>query len=149
MEIIIVETNEKLFGSTKMLGLGKRQPNLIYGKKLRELRDKNNISIEELAKEFEVRTNIINKIENQQMALEDKMFNKYSDKFGINKEYLFDLDLETLILSAEGHILKSFKTSEECKMVYKNIMKEYLNELEKGNKFIIINFSDLSKYTDN
>ena len=146
MEIIIKEENKKLFGSTTKLGIGKRQPKLIYGEKLKEVREKADISIEELAKEFDVRTNVINKIETQQMTLKDDMFKKYVDKFGIDKEYIFDLDLETLILSDDGHILKSFETSEECNKVYRNIMKEYEEALESGKSFIKVDFNDLTKY---
>lgn len=146
MEIIVTEVNGKLFGSTKMLGIGKRQPKLIYGTKLKEVREKADISIEELAKEFDVRTNVINKIETQQMTLKDDMFKKYADKFGIDKEYIFDLDLETLILSDNGHILKSFESSKECNKVYKNIMKEYEKALEDGKTFIKVDFNDLTEY---
>ena len=68
------------------------------------------------------------------------------EKFDVNKDYFFDLDLETLILSSEGHILKSFETSEECSNVFKKVMDEYYKALENGKSFIRIDFNDLSKY---
>lgn len=146
MKIIIKEENEKLFGVTELLGIGKRQPKLIYGIKAKQLRENANLTIEQLAKELDIRPNIINKIENQQMALDEKIYNKYMEKFDVNKDYFFDLDLETLILSSEGHILKSFETSEECSNVFKKVMDEYYKALENGKSFIRIDFNDLSKY---
>lgn len=146
MKIIIKEENEKLFGSTDLLGIGKRQPKLIYGTKAKQLRENANLTIEQLAREFDIRPNIINKIESQQMSLDEKIYNKYMEKFDVNKDYFFDLDLETLILSSEGHILKSFETSEECFGVFRKIMEEYYNAVENGKSFIVIDFRDLSKF---
>ena len=39
MEIIFKEENGKLFGSTNTIGIGKRQPKLIYGEQAKKLRD--------------------------------------------------------------------------------------------------------------
>ena len=142
MEIIIKEQNGKLFGSTSVIGIGKRQPKLIYGKKAKELREQAKLSIDELATKFNVRPNIINKIENQTMSLDDKMFSKYNEIFNVDKEYFFDLDLETLILSGEGHIIKSFETSKECKKMYEDIMEEYFNAVENKDKYIIVDMTE-------
>ena len=57
------------------------------------------------------------------------------------KDYFFDLDLETLILNCEGHILKTFETSAECKKVYDDIMDDYFNAIENKDKFIIVDFN--------
>lgn len=141
MEIIFKSENGNLFGSTKSVGIGRKKPELIYGKKAKELREKANMTVEDLAKEFEVRTNIISKIENQQMALDDKMYNKYKTKFNVKKEYFFDLDLDTLILAIEGYTLKSFNTSEECKIYFDKLMDKYFNEAKKGKTYIEIDFS--------
>lgn len=140
MEIIFKEEKGKLFGSTNMIGIGKRQPNLIYGEQAKKLREGANLTIEQLAKEFNVRGNVISKIESQQMSLDEKMFNKYADKFNVTKEYFFDLDLETLILTVEGHIIKSFENSVECLKYFDEIMEEYFNALENKEKYIIIDF---------
>lgn len=145
MEIIFKEENGKLFGSTKIIGIGKRQPKLIYGEQAKKLREGANLTIEQLANEFDVRINIIKKIESQQMMLDEKMYNKYMDKFNINKEYFFDLDLETLILSGEGHILKTFETSEECKKVYEKIMVDYFYGIENNAKIFIVDFEKLER----
>lgn len=145
MEIIFKEENSKLFGSTRYVGIGKRQPKLIYGEKAKQLREDANLTIDELAQEFEVRTNIINKIENQQMTFDEKMFNKYKEKFNVEKEYFFDLDLETLILSAEGHVLKSFETSKECNKVYQKIMNDYFEAYRNGKNSIEIDFENIER----
>lgn len=145
MEIIFKDENKVLFGSTKAIGIGKRKPNLIYGSKAKELREKANISIEDLAKEFDVRDNVIKKIESQQMALDEKMFEKYKEKFNVEKEYFFDLDLETLIVSIEGYTLKRFDTNEECKRVFNYLMEGYDRAIINNVDKIFIDFSILDK----
>lgn len=140
MEFIFKEENGKLFGSTKVLGIGKRKPELIYGNKAKELREKAKLTLDELSKEFDIRPTLLNKIENNQASLDEKTLNKYIDKFEVNKEYFFDLDLETLILSGDGFTLKSFKTGKECKEYYNEIMKNF-NESIRENINIYIDFS--------
>lgn len=148
MQIIFKEENKKMFGSTSFIGIGKRHPNLIYGTIAKKLREDVGLTVEELANEFEVRPNIINKIENQQMSLDDKMFNKYKNRFNVEKEFFFDLDLDTLILNDNGHVLKSFETSKECEYVFNKIMEEYDKAVEEGKSFIKIDFNDLTKYIE-
>jgi len=141
MKIIVIEENGKLFGETEMIGIGVRKPKLIYGEQVKKLRESSNLTIEELAKEFEVRPNIINKIEEQKASLDSKMLDKYIEKFKITKEYLFDLDLECLILSIQGNVLANFETSDECKQVYNLIKKEYLDALKENKKYILVDFN--------
>jgi len=87
MEIIFKEEKGTLFGSTKIIGIGKRQPKLIYGDQAKKLREKSLLSIEGLAKEFEVKPNIIQKIEEQKISLNEKLFEKYKNKFNVEKDY--------------------------------------------------------------
>lgn len=140
MEIIFKEENKKLFGSTKIVGIGKRQPKLIYGNKAKELREKSLLSVDGLALEFGVKPSVIQKIENQTASLNEKICQKYSDKFNVTKEYFFDLDLETLILNGEGHILKSFENGTECLKKFNAIMEEYYKALSENKKYIEIEF---------
>lgn len=141
MKIIFKEENGKLFGSTKTIGIGKRQPNLIYGEQVKKLREEAGLTIEELANEFKENYKTISDVEEQKRSLNDKLFKKYHDKFGIDKDYIFDLDLETLILTGEGHIIKSFGTSKECLEVFNGIMEEYENAIENKDKYIIVDFT--------
>lgn len=142
MEIIIKDENGTLFGSTKIIGIGKRQPNLIYGEKAKELREKAGLTIDELASEFKMKSFDLERLEEQKQSLTDKVFEKYKKKFNVEKEYFFDLDLETLILSGEGHILKSFNTSEECKKAFNKIMEEYFKALDTGINCLVIDDFD-------
>lgn len=141
MEIIFKEEKGSLFGSTNIVGIGKRQPKLIYGEQAKKLREKSLLSIDGLAKEFEVKPNIIQKLEEQKISLNEKLFEKYKNKFNVEKDYFFDLDLETLILSGEGHIIKSFDSSIECKKVFNEIMEDYFNAIDNKDKFIIVDFN--------
>lgn len=145
MEIIFKEENGKLFGSTKMIGIGKRQPNLIYGSKAKKLREESHLTVEQLAEELNVKVNAINKLENQKISFDEKLFNKYADKFNVTKEYFFDLDLETLILTSEGHVIKSFDKSDECLKFFDEIMEDYFNAIENKDKYIIIDLTKKDK----
>jgi len=141
MEIIFKEENGKLFGSTNTIGIGKRQPKLIYGEQAKKLRENANMTISQLANEFNVKENVITKLESQKISLDEKMCNKYLDKFNITKEYFFDLDLETLILSGEGHIIKTFDNSKECLETFNGIIEEYENAIDNKDKYIIVDFT--------
>ena len=138
MEIIYKEENGTLFGSTKALGIGKRRPELIYGTKAKELRKNAGLTIEELATEFKMKPFDLERLEAQKQSLTDKVYEKYKNKFNVEKEYFFDLDLETLILTAEGHIIKSFKTGKECREYYNEVMETYFEALDTGIDKLII-----------
>ena len=99
------------------------------------------MTISQLANEFNVKENIITRLENQKISLDEKMCNKYLEKFNITKEYFFDLDLETLILSGEGHIIKSFDNSKDCLKEFNEIMELYKNAVESNEKYITIDFA--------
>lgn len=132
MEIIFKDENNTIFGSTKMIGIGKRKPNLIYGEQAKKLRESVNLTIQELATEFRMKPFDLERLEEQKQSLTDKIYEKYKKKFNVDKEYFFDLDLETLILTAEGHIVKSFETGEECKKVYNYLQEEYFKAVDKN-----------------
>ncbi len=144
MEIIFTGENEDIFGSTKMLGIARRQPELIYGKKAKELRESANLTIEQLASTFKMKPFDIERIEEQKQALSEKIFEKYCSKFNVNKEYFFDLDLETLIADSEGHVIKSFKDSKTCKKVFNELKVKYFDAVAK-NENLIVNFNELEK----
>lgn len=141
MEIIYKEENGTLFGSTKALGIGKRKPELIYGTKAKELREKAGLSIEELAIEFKMKPFDLERLEDQKQSLTDKVYEKYKNKFNVEKEYFFDLDLETLILTAEGHVIKSFETGKECREYFDSIMEDYIVALKDNLTFIVVDFT--------
>lgn len=141
MEIIFKEENGKLFGSTNVIGIGKRQPELIYGEQAKKLREQAGLSTTELANKFKENEKTIIDIENQKRALNDKLFKKYAEEFNVDKEYFFDLDLETLILSGEGHIIKSFDNGKDCKKAFDDIMEEYMNAIANKDKYIIVDFT--------
>lgn len=141
MEIIFKEQNGTLNGSTRMLGIGKRQPNLIYGIKAKELREKAGLTIEELASEFKMKPFDLERLEEQKQELSNKIYEKYKNKFNVEKEYFFDLELKTLILIAEGHVVKSFSTEEECEKYYAKVMDKYYDALHNGKNYIEIDFS--------
>ncbi|MBQ7030821.1 MAG: helix-turn-helix transcriptional regulator [Bacilli bacterium] len=137
MEIIYVEENGKLFGSTKALGIGKRQPELIYGKQARRLRETAGLTIDELANEFKMKSVDLERLENQRQALTEKIFEKYSKKFDVKKEYFFETDLETLLLTAEGHVIKNFKSGAECLNEFNKLKEQYFECLNNKTKLII------------
>lgn len=141
MEIIFKEEKGNLFGSTNLIGIGKRQPKLIYGIKAKELREKAGLTVEELALEFSVKPNLIRKIENHSTPFEAKILNKYLDKFNVDVSDFSDNDLETLILAGDSHIIKSFNSSKECREYFDNIMDDYFNAIANKEKYIFVDFS--------
>lgn len=141
MEILFKNESENLIGSTRLLGVGKRQPELIYGEQAKKLREQKGLSTKELADKFKENEKTITEVENQKKSLNDKLFKKYSEEFGVEKDYFFDLDLETLIITAEGHIIKSFDNSKECKETFDTIMEQYFKAVDEGKTYIIVDFS--------
>ena len=144
MEIIFKDESSKLFGSTKMIGIGRRQPKLIYGSQARNLREQAHLTVEQLSNELNLKESVIKKLENQKISLDEKLFNKYADKFNVTKEYFFDLDLDTLILTGEGHIIKSFKTGKDYQKYFDEIMDEYFNAIENKDKYIVVDLQFLN-----
>ncbi len=131
MEIIYKEENGKLFGSTNAIGIGKRKPKLIYGMKARELRENAKLSIDDLAEKFKMKSFDIERIEEQKQALTDKVYDKYKKEFNVDREYFFDLDLETLIVTLEGHVIKSFDNGAECEKTFEEIKEAYETALRE------------------
>lgn len=111
MEIIFKDESSKLFGSTKMIGIGRRQSKLIYGSKARHLREQAHLTVEQLSNELNLKESVIKKLENQKISFDEKLFNKYADKFNVIKKYFFDLDLDTLkknaIVPKSNHISRT------------------------------------------
>ena len=84
----------------------------------------------------------IERIEAQKQALTDKVYEKYKKEFNVDREYFFDLDLETLIVTLEGHVVKTFKTSEECLKVFKEIQEAYEKALRE-NCNLLLDFENM------
>ena len=141
MEIIFKSKEGQIFGSTKYIGLGRRQPKLIYGAKAKELRENANMTIEGLAGIFEVKPKVIEGIENQTKALEEPMCKKYIKQFGVEKEYFFDLELESVIINDQNVVLADFDTNKECKEAFDNAMEDYFKALDEGREIFKIDFS--------
>ena len=87
----------------------------------------------------------LQRLEEQKQTLTDKVYEKYKKKFNVEKEYFFDLDLETLILSGEGHVLKSFETSEDCRDEYNRIMYRYFEAIKHDEKIYILDFEEMER----
>lgn len=145
MEIIFKEEKKRLFGSTKIIGIGKRQPKLIYGEQMKKLREEAGFTIEELATKFRMKPFDIERLEEQKQSLTDKIYEKYKKEFNVEREFFFDLDLETLILNGEGHILKSFNTSDECKKIYEEIMNDYFEAVKNNRPALVVDFSNIER----
>ena len=145
MEILFIGEDGNIFGKTSFIGLGKRKPKQIYGIKAQELREKANISLEDLAKEFNIKPNYLKGIETQEKGMTENNMQKYMDKFGVEKEYFFDTDLETLILSENGIVLKTFDNSKDCKEAYNMILEEFAKRKDSSikNLDMFVDFRDV------
>lgn len=125
MEILFISEDGNVFGETHYLGLGKRRPKQIYGIKAQELREKAEITLEDLAKEFRQQPKQLEAIEKQEKGMSEALMQKYIEKFGVEKEFFFDTDLETLILGDNGLVLKTFDNSTDCKRAFEMILSEF------------------------
>ena len=65
--------------------------NFEYGKKIKELREKENISQAELANALNITRSAINQIEQQYDIIPIKRLNEIANYFGVSIDYLFDL----------------------------------------------------------
>ena len=145
MEILYIGEDGNLFGKTECLGLGRRQPEKVYGKRAQELREKANISIEDLAQEFGIKPNYLQGIEKQEKGMTENNMQKYMDKFGVEKEFFFDTDLETMILNDKGMVLKTFDNSKHCKEAYNMLLEEFAKRKDDSikNLDLFIDFRDV------
>lgn len=137
--MIVIQEDGNFFGETKILGIGNAKPELKYGKVAKELREKANLSIEDLSKEFSIKAKLIEEMEAQLKGMTEEIMKKYCDKFNVEKEYFFDTNTARLILGDNGVILKTFDTAEECKKAFERTMAEYL-DLKKQNIELVVDF---------
>ena len=144
MEIKYVNEDGTMFGVTRFLGIGKRQPKVVYGDKAKALRENNNIDLDALSKALSIKKDVIEGIEATKRGMTEQVMAKYMDYFKVEKEYFFDTDLAVYILNDNGNVVKTYETSEECKKAFEFIKNEFL----EGCKDDVKNFSmfiDFSK----
>lgn len=144
MEIKFVNEDGTLFGTTKFFGIGKRQPKIVYGDKAKALREKNNLSLDELSKELGVKKDVLEGIEATKRGMTEQVMAKYMEKFKVEKEYFFDTDLAVYILNDNGNVVKTFENSEECKKAFEFLKEEFLNGCKEDVKNYSM-FVDFSK----
>lgn len=145
MEILFISEDGSLFGKTSYLGLGRRRPKQIYGEKAKELREKANISVEDMAKELGIKASQLEAIENQTKGMTEKQMQHYMDKFNVEKEFFFDVDLETVIIADNGVVLKSFDNSKDCKGAFNMLLQEFEKRKDNSvkNLDLFVDFRDV------
>ena len=124
----VIQEDGNYFGENRVLGIGNAKPELKYGKVAKELREKANLTIEELSKELSVKAKLIEEIENQTKGMSEDTMQRYIDKFNVKKEDFFDMNTARLILGENGVVLKTFETAEECRAALEKLMKIYLED---------------------
>ena len=107
----VIQEDGNYFGENRVLGIGNAKPELKYGKVAKELREKANLTIEELSKELSVKAKLIEEIENQTKGMSEDTMQRYIDKFNVKKEDFFDMNTARLILGENGVVLKTFETA--------------------------------------
>ena len=135
--MIVIQEDGNYFGETKVLGIGNAKPELKYGKVAKELREKANLSIEDLSKELSIKAKQIEEIEAQTKGMTEDIMARYCEKFNVEKEYFFDLNTARLILGENGVVLKTFDTAEECKKAFEDIMKRYLSNKKEAKETLV------------
>ena len=129
--MIVIQEDGNYFGETRILGIGNAKPELKYGKVAKELREKANLSIEDLSKEFSIKAKLIEEMEAQLKGMTEEIMAKYCEKFNVKKEDFFDTNTARLILGDNGVVLKTFDTADECKETFDKIMNYYLENKDE------------------
>ena len=142
----VIDQTGRYFGYVNCLGIAKAKPELRYGKVAKELREEKGLSLQDLSKELSIKVALIEGIESQTKGMTEDVMKRYCDFFGKKKEDFFDIDLDRLICGDNGIVLKTYKTSEECKKAFDKFMEVYKsNNLDDPDKEICIDFREEEK----
>lgn len=109
--------------------------NFEYGKKIKELREKENISQAELANALNITRSAINQFEQQYDIIPIKRLNEIANYFGVSIDYLFDLT-----------DIKKYSNSQ--KEIDMEVSSKRLKEFRKENKLTQLKIATILN-TDN
>ena len=151
-KILVISQNENDVWFVNGLSIGRREPRIVVGTKIKELLEKKvkttptglvatlekGVSEEEFIKD--IGTNFS---ESLKRVLEDreipkeKLFDKIVSYFGVEKDFFYDKELENVIVNDSRMILAEYSTNDKAKEVMAKVRTAITNDFSKGEPIII------------
>lgn len=110
--ILILSQDGKMQIYPELITIGRRQPIMVIGDKLKELMDKHNMTIDDLIKKIgNSYRNNITRIVNSQEIPNSKMLEKLINVFEVDEDYFIDKELENVVCVQDGIIVGKYDTN--------------------------------------
>lgn len=128
--------NETMF--VKGLCIGKRQPNLLIGDKLKELMKEKDVSTDTLVTHFgsNYKDTIRRTLNNEEIP-KPKFVEKLTNLLNVPSDYFEDKELENVLITTDGIVVAKYETNEEALEVKKELDKEIEEKFIKGLPIVI------------
>lgn len=140
--ILIISQDQKITGFCRFVGIGRRQPNLLIGEKLKSLLEERKMTVDDLISKIgnNYRRNIERIIENEELP-NKKHLEVITNAFNVESDYFDDKELENVIVTDNNLIVARYETDEKAQEIKKKIDDYILNCYLKNEKIIL----DLTK----
>lgn len=152
--ILIISQDQKITGFCRFVGIGRRQPNLLIGEKLKSLLEERKMTVDDLISKIENNYRKNNKriiennyrriieriIENEEIPTK-KHLEVITNAFNVESDYFDDKELENVIVTDNNLIVARYETDEKAQEIKKKIDDYILNCYLKNEKIIL----DLTK----
>jgi len=140
--ILIISQDQKITGFCRFVGIGRRQPNLLIGEKLKSLLEERKMTVDDLISKIgnNYRRNIERIIENEEIPTK-KHLEVITNAFNVESDYFDDKELENVIVTDNNLIVARYETDEKAQEIKKKIDDYILNCYLKNEKIIL----DLTK----
>jgi len=140
--ILIISQDQKITGFCRFVGIGRRQPNLLIGEKLKSLLEERKMTVDDLISKIgnNYRRNIERIIENEEIPTK-KHLEVITNAFNVESDYFDDKELENVIVTDNNIIVARYETDEKAQEIKKKIDDYILNCYLKNEKIIL----DLTK----
>ncbi|MBO7614800.1 MAG: hypothetical protein J6T15_03795 [Bacilli bacterium] len=128
--------NETMFA--KGLCIGKRQPNLLIGEKLKEVMEEQNVSTDTLITHFGNNyKDTIKRVLNDEEIPKPKFVEKLTNLLNLSSDYFADKELENVLITTEGIVVAKYETNDRALEVKKELDKEIEEKYIKGLPIVI------------
>lgn len=126
--LLIVSQDGKMQIYPELITVGRRQPIMVIGDKLKELMDKHNMTTDDLINKVgnSYRDNITRIVNNQEIS-KPKMIEKLVNIFKVDEDYFTDKELDNVICVQGGIVVGKYDTNvraDEVRIELQNKQKE-------------------------
>ncbi len=122
--LLVVSQDGKMTIYPELITVGRRQPVMVLGDKLKQLMDKHNMTTDDLIKKVgnSYRDNITRIVNNQEIP-RPKMIEKLVNIFEVNEDYFTDKELENVICVQGGIVVGTYDTNNRADEVRIELQK--------------------------